>query len=89
MRRVLASNSQENTFSIGFNACNNYTNGERAISEVTCPVLFLLGENDQMTPPKAAQSLVKLAPHAKTVTVQAGHSLMTESQHLLDLTLPL
>ena len=79
MRRVLASNSQENTFSIGFNACNNYTNGERAISELTCPVLFLMGENDQMTPPKAAQSLIKLAPHAKTVTVQAGHSLMTEA----------
>jgi pimeloyl-ACP methyl ester carboxylesterase len=38
-----------------------------------------MGANDQMTPPKAAQSLVKLAPHAKTVTVQAGHQLMSEA----------
>ena len=79
MRRILASNSEENTFSIGFNACNNYANGERAIGEVTCPILFLMGANDQMTPPKATQSLVKLAPHATTVTVQAGHSLMSEA----------
>ena len=79
MRRVLASNTQENTFSIGFNACNNYTNGERAMAKVACPVLFLVGVNDQMTPPKAAQSLIQLAPHATTVTVQAGHSLMTEA----------
>jgi pimeloyl-ACP methyl ester carboxylesterase len=79
MRRVLASNAEENTFSIGFHACNNYTNGERAMGKVACPVLFLVGANDQMTPPKAAQSLIQLAPHATTVTVQAGHSLMTEA----------
>lgn len=79
MRRVLASNTEENNFSIGFHACNNYTNGERAISEVTCPVLFLLGASDQMTPPKAAQSLVTLAARPTTVNVQAGHSLMTEA----------
>ena len=43
MRRVLASNTEANVFHIGFNACNNYANGEAAIGAVKCPVLFLLG----------------------------------------------
>ena len=79
MRRVLASNAEENVFSIGFHACNNYTRGEHAIGEVACPVLFLMGANDQMTPPKAAQGLVQFAAQPTSVTVQAGHALMSEA----------
>ena len=57
-RRVLASNPAVNVFHRGFVACDSYANGETAITEVTCPVLFLLGGVDQMTPPKAAQGLI-------------------------------
>ena len=84
MRRVLASNREVNVFHVGFNACNAYANGEAAIAAVPCPVLFLLGASDQMTPPKAAKSLSAKAPTSKTVVVQAGHALMTEApDHVL------
>jgi pimeloyl-ACP methyl ester carboxylesterase len=46
---------------------------------VQCPVLFLLGDADQMTPPRATKALVGKARHAKVVTVRAGHSLMSEA----------
>ena len=79
MRRVLASNTQANVFSIGFKACDSYAGGETAMAQVQCPTLFLLGQQDQMTPPKAAQSLIAKATHARVVKLQAGHSLMTEA----------
>lgn len=79
MRRVLASNPNANVFHIGFKACNDYANGEQAMAKLRCPVLFLLGEADQMTPPRAARTLAQKAPGAKVVTVKAGHQLMTEA----------
>ena len=79
MRRVLASNTQVNVFFTGFKACDSYTNGEAAMAQVQCPTLFLIGRQDQMTPPKAAQSLVTRAKNAQVVTLPAGHSLMTEA----------
>lgn len=79
MRRVLASNREVNVFHVGFNACNDYANGETAMAAVQCPVLFLLGAADQMTPPKAARTLSAKALSSKTVVVQAGHQLMTEA----------
>lgn len=79
MRRVLASNREVNVFHTGFMACNDYANGEAAIEAVQCPILFLLGSADQMTPPRAARALQARAPRAKTVIVDAGHALMTEA----------
>ena len=79
MRRVLASNREVNVFHVGFNACNDYANGEAAMAAVACPVLFLLGGADQMTPPRAAKALQAKAVGAKVVTVQAGHALMSEA----------
>lgn len=79
MRRVLASNRDANVFHVGFKACNDYANGEAAMAAVTCPTLFLLGEGDQMTPPRATKALTSKAPGAKVVTVRAGHALMSEA----------
>lgn len=79
MRRVLASNPRVNLFHRGFQACDAYAGGEAAMEKVQCPVLFVLGKQDAMTPPKAAQSLRARAPQAKTVLLDAGHSLMTEA----------
>jgi pimeloyl-ACP methyl ester carboxylesterase len=82
-RRVLASNSQVNVFHRGFKACDDYTNGETAISQVTCPILFLLGTEDQMTQAKSAQLLIKKAESGgksmKVVHLAVGHHQMTES----------
>ena len=79
MRRVLASNLQVNVFHRGFVACDAYDQGLQAMAQVACPVLFILGRHDQMTPPKAAQPLVQAARQARVVQLRAGHSLMTEA----------
>ena len=79
MRRVLASNPEVNVFYTGFKACDSYANGEAAMEQVQCPTLFVLGSQDQMTPPKAAQSLVAKAKNARVVKLPTGHSLMTEA----------
>ena len=42
-------------------------------------MLFLLGDADQMTPPRATKALVGKARNAKVVTVHAGHALMSEA----------
>ena len=82
-RRVLASNTQVNVFHRGFKACNDYANGETAISQVTCPILFLLGAEDQMTQAKAAQPLIMKANSSgrdfKVVTMAVGHHQMNEA----------
>ncbi|MDO9293075.1 MAG: alpha/beta hydrolase [Hydrogenophaga sp.] len=82
-KRVLASNPKVNVFHRGFVACNTYANGEQAIAAITCPVLFLLGAQDQMTQPKAAQGLIKTAQAAgksvQVVSLPVGHHQMTET----------
>ncbi|MDP3193616.1 alpha/beta fold hydrolase [Rhodoferax sp.] len=78
-RRVLASNTKVNVFYTGFKACDSYQNGLQAMARVTCPVLFVLGQLDQMTPPKAAQKLVELARDAKVVYLPGGHQQMNET----------
>ena len=82
MRRVLQSNPTENVFHIGFSACNDYLQAFEAIAQVNAEklaLLFIVGQHDQMTPPKAAQGLISAALQATVVTVNAGHSLMTEA----------
>ena len=81
-RRVLASNTEVNVFHRGFVACDTYAHGERAAAAITCPVLFLLGTQDQMTPPRAAQTLIEAAR-------QAGRSVQAHGvARWLALTLP-
>jgi dienelactone hydrolase len=82
-RRVLASNTKVNVFYRGFKACDSYTNGEAAIAAVTCPILFLLGAHDQMTQPRAAQSLIAKARETgkrfDVIHLPMGHHQMTET----------
>jgi pimeloyl-ACP methyl ester carboxylesterase len=79
MKRVLASNPRVNVFHRGFVACDSYTGGEAAIAKLECPVLFILGKNDAMTPPRAAQGLQGKARQGRTVVVEAGHQMMSEA----------
>ena len=82
-RRVLRSNPAVNVFHRGFVACDSYAGGEAAMAQLTCPVLFALGAQDQMTPPKAAQGLVNAARAAGKSVLMAslpvGHHQMTEA----------
>ncbi|MBI1889145.1 MAG: alpha/beta hydrolase [Burkholderiales bacterium] len=62
-----------------FAACNDYTNGEAAAKALTCPVLFVLGKRDVMTPVKSAQVLINAVADSKVVLVErSGHELMAE-----------
>ena len=78
-KRVLASNAKVNLFHAGFQACDRYANGEQAMEKVSCPVLFVLGSVDQMTPPKAAQGLIQRAQHGRVVYLPGGHHQMNET----------
>ena len=78
-KKVLASNKTVNLFHSGFVACDSYRNGEVAMEKVQCPTLFVLGEVDQMTPPKAAMSLIAKARHGQVVMLNGGHHQMTET----------
>lgn len=83
MRRVQASNLAFNLFHIGFTACNEYKNGLADVSIAKSAMLFIVGKSDQMTPPKAAKALMDAAKASgkpvKVVTLDSGHSLMTEA----------
>jgi len=83
-RHVLRSNPRTNLLHTGFVACNNYQGGEEAMRRVTCPVLFVLGQSDQMTPPKAARTLMEAAradsrPAPRVVQLPCGHNQMSEA----------
>jgi pimeloyl-ACP methyl ester carboxylesterase len=63
-----------------FTACNAYANGLAAAAAIKCPVLFVLGKRDAMTPLKAATALRQAIPGATVVEVPAtGHALMAEA----------
>jgi pimeloyl-ACP methyl ester carboxylesterase len=60
-------------------ACNAYADGSERARRVNCPALLIVGSQDAMTPPRAAQELAGALPHAQTVTVAgSGHALMME-----------
>jgi len=58
-------------------ACNDYASD---FAGVKCPVLFILGKRDLMTPPRAAAALTQKLPNAQVEVVElSGHSLMAEA----------
>ncbi len=61
-------------------ACNSYAGGMEAAAKLTCPVQFILGARDMMTPPRGAEDLIKKIEKAKSARIAiSGHSLMAEA----------
>ncbi|QDQ84687.1 alpha/beta fold hydrolase [Paraburkholderia megapolitana] len=81
MERVSATGEPQ-LFHTDFAACNAYTDGLERAAQVRCPVRFIVGKRDAMTPPRAARALADAFAAAgatvDTVTLDAGHALMTE-----------
>jgi pimeloyl-ACP methyl ester carboxylesterase len=80
-RRLMQRMAERNParlFHTDFSACNAYANGGEAAAGVRCPVLFVLGSRDVMTPPRSAQALTAALGHGRIVTVDAGHAMMAE-----------
>lgn len=78
MRRVLAGNRELNLFEHDFRLCDAYAGGTAAMAKVSCPTTLIVGELDQMTPPKATRELAS-ALRARVVQVRSGHSMMAEA----------
>ncbi len=58
-------------------ACNDYVSD---FANVKCPVLFILGKRDVMTPPRGTKGLQDKLPQSETVLIDlSGHSLMAEA----------
>ena len=77
MQRMSAINPEQ-LFHTDFSACNAYANGEAAAQAAACPTVFIFGSKDMMTPPRSTRMLTGAIAHGKIVTVDAGHSLMSE-----------
>lgn len=77
MQRMSALNPQQ-LFYTDFAACNDYANGAAAAEAAKCPVLFVFGSKDVMTPPRSTTLLTSAIAHGKIVTVDAGHAMMAE-----------
>ena len=79
MQRVAAVNGAD-VLPTDFAACNAYDGALAAAGALQCPALFILGSRDQMTPPKAAQSLIDACTQSQVVTLPAtGHAMMSEN----------
>lgn len=62
-----------------FAACNQYAGGAQRAAQLACPALFVLGERDLMTPPKAARALIDAIAQREVVTIpRCGHNTMSE-----------
>lgn len=60
-------------------ACNSYQDGAERAGAVTTPCLFVLGDQDRMTPAKAGAKLAATIGGAKSTTIpDCGHMMMTE-----------
>jgi pimeloyl-ACP methyl ester carboxylesterase len=77
MQRMSALNPAQ-LFHTDFTACNAYANGQAAAEAVRCPVLFVFGTKDMMTPARSTKLLTGAIAHGKIISVDAGHSMMAE-----------
>ncbi|MBN8502863.1 MAG: alpha/beta fold hydrolase [Burkholderiales bacterium] len=77
LERTQAGWAGGNLFLHDFRLCNDYTAALEAAAQVRCPVTVVAGARDQMTPPRAAQALVK-ALNVELHTLPCGHALMQE-----------
>ena len=79
LMRRLAADSNEPLLHTDLAACNAYANGVTAAATVTCPVVFMQGTQDKMTPPRKAGLLTDAIARATIVTVETGHAMMQEA----------
>ena len=84
--RQLLARSRPGVLFNDLNACNEWKNGTKASKKVKCRSLVVIGDSDQMTPPKRAQLVVEAIADCKRVVLNnCGHMMMQEQpDHTLD-----
>lgn len=62
-----------------FSACATYKDGPKSATKITCPTLLVAGDEDRMTPVRAAKPLLECVGDARmTVIADCGHMIMVE-----------
>jgi pimeloyl-ACP methyl ester carboxylesterase len=75
----LTERSLDGALGTDLTAADTYRNVVAAARSITCPVLYLLGERDSMTPSRNAADLADATPDATVVTLPGvGHMLLWE-----------
>ncbi len=74
--RRLMNRSNDNVFYADLLACNDATLDP---TQIQCPVLFIFGESDQMTPYRAGKTVADQLSSGSVVTLPgSGHSMLSE-----------
>ena len=78
--RALIDTSRPDSLGVDMAACNAYSTSLEAAAAVRCPVTYILGALDKMTPAKRARELIAATEGARVVTLDGvGHMMMTEA----------
>ncbi len=88
VNRRLMERAAEGVLHADMTACNDYTSGLEDAARVSCPATLICGENDQMTPRRAAaalQTTLAKPPGSAGIIVLpgAGHAMMSEAPDAL------
>ena len=80
MGNQLVSSNNNGTLGVDFNACDQYTNGEAAASNIKHPTLCIIGKHDKMTPKKVGVELASKIKDSKSVILEeSGHMSVLET----------
>ena len=77
--RALNGRARPGVLAADLAACHEWKPSSEAIRALAIPTLVVVGRRDQMTPQKAGRALAAEIPSAKLVTLDAGHSMMSEA----------
>ncbi len=77
---ALLDTSRPDSLGVDLAMCNAYNGATSAAAEVSCPVSFVLGSLDKMTPVRRAAALIEACSDSHVVTVQGvGHMIPIEA----------
>src|SRR4051812_9919898 len=77
--RALNGQSQPGVLATDLKACNAWQPDMAKVRALDLPTLVAVGKRDQVTPAKAGYALAQEIRGAKVVTLDAGHSMMSEA----------
>ena len=80
MGSQLVSSNNNGALGADFNACDKYTNGQKAAESIKQPTLCIIGHFDRMTPKKVGLELADKIDNSKSVIIaDSGHMSILET----------
>jgi len=69
----------QESLAVDLRACNNYKNGLKAASNVSCPTLCILGDKDKMVPIDKGKKMARNIKNSQLeVLKECGHMIIFE-----------